>query len=51
MPEVVWSVEMHNVFKIALVIHREALPITLSTEATSGNVEIVQFCSCMHGKV
>jgi len=42
---------MHNVFKIALVIHREALPITLSTEATSGNIEIVQFHSCLRDKV
>lgn len=45
MPRVVWSVEMHNVFKIALVLRRETLTITLSMEATSENVEIVHFYS------
>ena len=42
---VVWSVEMHNVFDISLVVLREALNITLSMEATSENAKIVQFYS------
>ncbi|THY99983.1 hypothetical protein D6C92_02035 [Aureobasidium pullulans] len=42
MPGVIRSVEMHNVFKIALVARKEALTITLPTEATSENVTIVQ---------
>ncbi|THV86826.1 hypothetical protein D6D29_01203 [Aureobasidium pullulans] len=32
MPNVVWSVEMRNVLKIALFFHREPLTITLSVE-------------------
>ncbi|THW79108.1 hypothetical protein D6D19_01463 [Aureobasidium pullulans] len=32
MPNVVWSVEMRNVLKIALFVHREPLTITLSVE-------------------
>ena len=47
---VIWSVEMHNVSKIALVVRRELLTITLSTEATSENVTIVQFYSYTHDK-
>ena len=50
MPGVIWSVEMHNVSKIALVVRRELLTITLSTEATSENVTIVQFYSYTHDK-
>ncbi|TIA24214.1 hypothetical protein D6C81_02575 [Aureobasidium pullulans] len=42
MPGVIRSVEMHNVFKIALVARKEALTITLPTETTSENVTIVQ---------
>jgi len=42
---IVWSVEMHNVFDISLVVLREALNITLSMEATSENAKIVQFYS------
>ncbi|KAL2035954.1 hypothetical protein VTO58DRAFT_101872 [Aureobasidium pullulans] len=38
----IWSVEMHNVFKISPVVRREVLTITLSMEAISKNVEIVQ---------
>ncbi|THY06643.1 carbon-nitrogen hydrolase [Aureobasidium pullulans] len=45
------SVEMHNAFKIALVVRREALTITLSTEAASGNVTVVQSHSRTRGKV
>jgi hypothetical protein len=30
MPKVVWFVEMHNIFRIAFVVLREALTITLS---------------------
>jgi len=51
MPGVIRSVEMHNVFKIALVVRREALTITLSAEATSENVAIVQSCSHTRDKV
>jgi len=50
MPGVMCSVEMHNVFEIAVVVRREALIITLSTEATSENVTIVQFYSYTHDK-
>ena len=32
MPNIVWSVEMHNVLKIALVVRRQPLTITLSVE-------------------
>jgi len=42
MSRVIRPVEMHNAFKIALVVRREALTITLLTEAASGNVTIVQ---------
>ena len=42
MPGVVWSVEMHNIVEISLVVRREVLTITLSMEAISENVEIVQ---------
>jgi hypothetical protein len=42
MPRVIRPVQMHNVFNIALVVRREALTITLSTEAAPENVAIVQ---------
>ena len=45
MPGVIWTVEMHNVFNIGLVVHREVLTVTLSMEITSVNAEIVHFYS------
>ena len=51
MPGVVWSAEMHNASDLALAVRREALTITLSMEATSGNVEIVQFYSYTRDEV
>lgn len=45
MPRVVVFVEMHNVFKIVLVVLREALTIMLSTKPISEDVTIVQFHS------
>lgn len=42
MPGVIWSVEMHNIVEISLFVRREVLTITLSMEAISKNVEIVQ---------
>jgi len=51
MPGVVWSAEMHNAFDLALAVRREALTITLSMEATSEIVEIVQFYSYTRDKV
>lgn len=44
-------VEMHNICKIALVVLREALTITLSTEAISKNATIVRFHSHTRDKV
>lgn len=43
MPGVVWSVGMHNVFKIALVVRREPLTITLSVEGCADLKTIVHF--------
>ena len=45
MPGVVWSVGMHNVFKIALVVRREPLTITLSVEGCADLKTIVHFYS------
>jgi len=45
MPGVIWTVEMHNIFNIGLVVHRDVLTVTLSMEITSGNAEIVHFYS------
>lgn len=42
---------MHNDFDISLVVRREALTITLSMEATSEDVKIVQFYSFTLDKV
>mgnify|MGYP001221394436 CR=1 FL=1 len=42
---VVWSVEMHNVLKIALVVRREPLTITLSVEGCTDLKTIVHFYS------
>ena len=41
MPRVIWSVEMHNVFKISLVVRREALSITLSVDSCADLKNIV----------
>jgi hypothetical protein len=50
MPGVLWSVGMHDVFKIAPVVHREALNNTLSMEATFNNMKNVQFYSYTRDK-
>ncbi|THX17410.1 hypothetical protein D6D13_01021 [Aureobasidium pullulans] len=43
MPGVIWTVEMHNIFKISLVVRREALSITLSVEGCTDLKNIVHF--------
>ena len=45
MPGVIWTVEMHNIFKISLVVRREALSITLSVEGCTNLKDIVHFYS------
>lgn len=45
MPNVVWSVEMRNVLKIALFVHREPLTITLSVEGCTDLKNFVHFYS------
>lgn len=48
---IVWYVEMHNVFGIGLLVHRDALTITLSVEVTSKDVRIVYSYSYTRNEV
>ena len=43
MSNIVWSVKMHNVLRIALVVRREPLTITLSVEGCTDLNYIVHF--------
>jgi hypothetical protein len=43
MSGVIWTVEMHNIFKISLVVRREVLIITLSVEGCADLKNIVHF--------
>jgi len=45
MPSVVWSVQMHNVLKIGLVVRREPLTITPLVEGCTDLKNIVHFHS------
>ncbi|THY52103.1 hypothetical protein D6C97_06486 [Aureobasidium pullulans] len=42
-PRVVWSVQMHKVLRIALVVRREPLTITLSVEGYTNLKNIVHY--------
>jgi hypothetical protein len=42
---------MHNVFDLGLLVHRDALTITLSVEVTSEDARIVLFYSYTRKKV
>ncbi|THX09316.1 hypothetical protein D6D17_04045 [Aureobasidium pullulans] len=51
MPGVIWTVELHNIFKISLVVRREALSIKLSVEGCTDLKNIVHFYrSLAHGE-
>ena len=43
MPGVIWTVEMHDIYKISLVVRREALSITLLVEGCTDLKNIVHF--------
>ncbi|THV79438.1 hypothetical protein D6D29_06879 [Aureobasidium pullulans] len=43
MPGVIWTVKIHNIFKISLVVRREALSITLLVEGCTDLKNIVHF--------
>ena len=43
MPGIIWTVEKHDIFKISLVVRREALSITLLVEDCTDLKDIVHF--------